>query len=176
MFFVNSTFTHGSDKDGEICLFDEIMNLVKNTMTDSTSINKDDRVLCRTEVLENDFHDVCFAFGIIWRLRQVNWLLESGSFYLCLDHVGRKHDVDGSRTNEANSEGMVDLGSDFVRIGELGHLARDLSTHVGKDVEVTVSERVVEEHAASLRNGGRAADNVNDWDVFRKGTGNAIDG
>lgn len=71
---------------------------------------------------------------------------------------------------------MVDLGSDFGGVRELGHFAGDLSAHIGKDVEVTVPERVVEEHAVSLRNGGRAADNVNDWDVFRIGTGNAIDG
>lgn len=176
MFFVNSTFSHRSDKDGEICLFDEIVNLVQDTMTDGTSIDKDDRVLCSAEVLENNVNDVCFALGIIWRLRQVDWLLEPGAFYLGLDHIGRKHDVDGSRTDKANSEGMVDLSSDFGRVGELGNFAGDLGAHVGEDVEITVSERVVEEHAVSLRNGRRAADNVNDWDMFRKGTGNAIDG
>jgi hypothetical protein len=174
--FVNSTFAHRSDKDWEICLFNEVMNLVKDTVTDSTSIDEDDRALRSTEILENNIDDVCFTLRIVWRLGQVNWLLESGTFYLGLDHVGRKHDVDGSRANEANTKGMVDLGSDFGRIGELGHFAGDLSAHVGKDVEVAISERVVEEHAVSLRNGGRAADDVNNWDVFRKGTGNAIDG
>lgn len=176
MFFINSTFSHRSDKDREICLFDEIMNLIKNTMTDSTSIDKDDRVLCGTEIFEDNVNDICFALRIIWRLRQVNWFLESGTFYLGLDHIGGEHDVNGSRTNEANAEGMVDLSSNFGRVSELGHFARDLSAHVGKDVEVAVSERVVEEHAVSLRDGGRAANNVNDGDVFRKGTGNAIDG
>lgn len=150
VFFVNSTFTHRSDKDGEICLFDEVVNFVKDTMTNGTSIDKDDRVLCGTEVLENDVNDVCFALGIIWRLRQVNWLLEPGTFYLGLDHIGGKHDVDGSRTDEANSEGMVNLSSDFGRVGELGHFTGDLSAHVGEDVEITVSEGVVEEHAVSL--------------------------
>lgn len=70
---------------------------------------------------------------------------------------------------------MVDLSSDFGRVGELGNFTRDLGAHVGEDVEVAVSERVVKEHAVSLRDGGRATDNVDDGDVLREGTSNAVD-
>lgn len=92
-----------------------------------------------------------------------------------MDHIGREHDVDGSRADVANSESMVDLSGDFGRVGELGNFTGDLGAHVGKDVEIAVSERVVKEHAVSLRNGGGTADNVDDGDMLGEGTSNTVD-
>lgn len=65
MLFVDSALAHGSDKDGEVGLFDEVMDLLKDTMANGTSINKNDGVLCSSEVLENDVDDVVFTLGLI---------------------------------------------------------------------------------------------------------------
>lgn len=71
---------------------------------------------------------------------------------------------------------MVNLVGDLTRFYQLGNVAGDMFTHVGKDVEVAVAESVVEEHAIALGDGRRAADDVDDRNVLRVGTGNTVDG
>lgn len=51
-----------------------------------------------------------------------------------------------------------------------------MGAHVGKYVEVAIAQGVVKQHAIALRNCRRATDDVNDGNVFRESTGDAIDG
>lgn len=50
-----------------------------------------------------------------------------------------------------------------------------MCAHVGEDVEVAIAKRMMEQHTTALRDGGRAADNVNDGDHLGEGAGQAID-
>lgn len=47
--------------------------------------------------------------------------------------------------------------------------------HIPKDVKITIAQSVVEESFSTLKCGGRAADDMNDWHTFRIGTSNTID-
>ena len=49
------------------------------------------------------------------------------------------------------------------------------SGHVTEDMKVSVSKRMMEESFSSLKGRGRTANNVNDWNVFRKTAGNSIE-
>jgi hypothetical protein len=71
---------------------------------------------------------------------------------------------------------MVDLAGDLGGVVEFGDLARNLGAHVGEDVEVAIAKSVVKEHTVALGDGRGAANNVDNGNMFRVGTGQAIDG
>lgn len=173
---IHGALAHGSDKDWEVGLVNELMNLIHNTMSNSTSIDKKDRLLSSIDSLEHFLNDKVLLLEVIVRLRHVNGGVESGALNLGLDHIGREHDVDGPREQPARSQGMVNLLSNLGGVVELGDLARDLGAHVGKDVEVAIAEGVVQQEVVALGDGGGAADNVHDGDVLGVGAGDAIDG
>lgn len=70
---------------------------------------------------------------------------------------------------------MVDQGSRIVSGVQLGEDAGDRLGHIGEDVEVAVAKGVVEEHTAALRDGGWAANNVNDGDLLGVGAGETVE-
>lgn len=70
---------------------------------------------------------------------------------------------------------MINQGRGIIGGVQLDEHAGDLLGHVGEDVEVAVAEGVVEEHAIALGDGGWAADNVNDGDLLRVGTGDTVE-
>lgn len=173
---VHSTFTHGGNKDGKVELVNELVNLLDNTMADSTRIDKDDRALSSVHSLEDLINDEVLVTGVVLRLRQVDGGVKSSTLNLLLDHIGRDHDVDGARAEPASAESSIDLLGNLGGLVELGDVARDLSAHVGKDIKVTVSESVVKKHLVTLRDGRRASNNVDDGDVLGVRASNAVDG
>jgi len=173
---VHSTLTHGGDKDGKVELVDELVNLLDNTVADSTRVDKNDRALSSVHSLEDLFNDKVLVSGVVLRLRQVDRGVKSSTLNLLLDHVGRDHDVDGTRAEPASAESSIDLLGNLGGLVEFGDVARDLSAHVGKDIKVTVSESVVKKHLVTLRDGRRASNNVDDGDVLGVRASNTIDG
>lgn len=173
---VDCTLTHGGNEDGEVGLVEKLVDLVDNTVADGASIDKDDRVLGGSESVEYLVDDKVFTLGVVLGLRHVNRSLKASTLDLGLNHVGGKHDVDGARADPAISESSIDLLSNLGGLVQLSDIARDLRADVGKDVKVAISESVVEEQAVSLRDGGRAANDVNNGDVLRVGTGKTVEG
>jgi hypothetical protein len=173
---IHSTLTHGGDKDGKVELVDELVNLLHNTVADSTRVDKNDRALSSVHSLEDLFNDEVLVSGVVLRLRQVDGGVKSSTLNLLLDHVGRDHDVDGTRAKPASAESSIDLLGNLGGLVEFGDVARDLSAHVGKDIKVAVSKSVVKKHLVTLRDGRRASNNVDDGDVLRVRASNTIDG
>lgn len=173
---VHSTLTHGGNKDGKVELVNELVNLLDNTVTDSTRVDKDDRALSGVHSLEDLINDEVLVTGVVLRLRQVDGGVKPSTLNLLLDHIGRDHDVDGTRAEPASAESSIDLLGNLGGLVELGDVARDLSAHVGKDIKVTVSESVVKKHLVTLRDGRRASNNVDDGDVLGVRASNTVDG
>lgn len=91
------------------------MHLLKDTMTNGTSIDQNDRLLGRPEVLQNNVDDVILLFGIVCGLGEVDGCLEPTAFDLRLHHVCGQHQIHGTRLDEALTQSMVDLVSDLGR-------------------------------------------------------------
>lgn len=176
MLFIEGALAHGGHEDGEARGAYEGVHLVEHPVADGAGVEQDDGMLCGAEVLEGDIDNVVLLLDIVLRLGKVDRGRESVALDLGLHHVGREHDVDGTGLDPALTQGMVDLVGNVGRAVELGDVARDLGAHVGKDVEVAVAKRVVEQHAIALRHGRRTADDVDDRDVLGEGPGHAIEG
>lgn len=174
--FVDGALAHGRDKDGQFALFDELVHFIENVVSNGAGVNENDGLLRGVKIAHNDVDDVVFPLGLILGLREVDGRVEASTLNLSLGHVGGHHDVDGLGANEALAQAVVNLYSNVGRVVELGDVAGNVGAHVGKDVEVAIAEGVMQKHAIALRDGGRAADNVDDGDVFGIGTGDAIDG
>lgn len=173
---VHGTLTHRGNKDGKVELVNKLVNLLNNAVADCARVDEDDRALGSVHGFEDLLNNEVLVARVVLRLRQVNGGVEAGTLNLLLDHIGRDHDVNGTRAEPASAEGSVDLLGNLRGLVELGDVARDLRAHVGKDIEVTVAESVVEKHLIALRDSGRASNNVDDGDVLRVGSSNAIDG
>lgn len=176
MVFVHSALAHGSDKDGKLKLVDELMHLLDDAMSDGAGIDQDDRAGSGVHGLEDLFDDKVLALGVVLGLCHIDGGLKASTLNLFLNHIGGEHDVDGAGLEPASAESGINLFSNLGRLGELGHVARNLGAHVGEDIEIAIAESVVEKHLVALRDSGRAADDVDDGDVLGEGTGETIDG
>lgn len=173
---VHSTLTHGSDENRKVELVNELVNFLNNTVADSTRVDEDDGALSSVHGLEDLLDNEVLVSGIVLGLREVDRGVETGTLNLLLDHIGRDHDVNGTRAEPARAKSSIDLLSNLGGLVELGNVARDLRAHVGKDIEVTVAKSVVKKHLVALRDGRGASNNVDDGNVLRVRSGNTVDG
>jgi len=74
------------------------------------------------------------------------------------------------------AQSIVDLSRNIYGIVELCHCAGNLLVHGGKDSEVAIAESVVQQHAVLLRPSRGATDNVNDGNLFRESSSDAVYG
>jgi hypothetical protein len=173
---VHCALAHGGDKDREVELVNKLVNFFDNTVADSARVDEDDRALGGVHGLEDLVNNKVLVARVVLGLRKVNGGVETGTLNLLLDHIGRDHDVDGTRAEPAGAESSVDLLGNLRGLVELGDVAGDLRAHVGKDVEVTVAESVVKKHLVTLRDGRGASNNVDDRNVLRVRSSNTVDG
>lgn len=173
---VDGGLAHGSHEDGQVGLLQEGVDLGEDTVADGTGIDEDDGLLGLRKSLDDEVDNVVLALGLVGHVGQVDGSVETSTLDLGLHHVGGEHDVDRAGLDPALTQGVVDLLGDLGGVVQLGNVARDHGAHVGKDVEVAVAQSVVQQHAIALRERRRAADNVDEGDVLRVGTGNTVDG
>jgi hypothetical protein len=176
MVLVHGTLTHGSDENRKVEFVNELVNFLNNTVADSTRVDEDDGALSSVHGLEDLLDNEVLVSGIVLGLRQVDRGIEAGTLNLLLDHIGRDHDVDRTRAEPAGAESSIDLLGNLRGLIEFGDVARDLRTHVGKDVKVTVAESVVKKHLVTLRDGRGASNNVDNRNMLRVRSSNTIDG
>jgi hypothetical protein len=91
------------------------------------------------------------------------------------DHICRNQNIHGASMNVSICKDSVDFFGCSRRVIEIDLRMTDGAGHVFEDMEVSISESMMEKGFRSLQRRGRAANNVNNRDVFTVGTRDSID-
>lgn len=172
---INSTLTHGGNEGGEARLLDELVNLIKTSETDGTSVNKDDGVLGLLERAHDNVSDVLLSLRVVDRGVEVERSTETRAINRLSNHISRKQEIDGAGLEPALSESSIDLNCGLVGVVEVGRVARDTLAHLVENVEVTVTKGVVKKSTVLLGAGVGSTDDVNNGDELRVGTGDTVE-